>query len=614
MKSRQGIETKLPVSRTTELFLPITIVSVSLFFWSPALDAFNYPKAALLSLLVISLLILGLPKILNNLDFKAGNLTVYFLVIYLVWQAFVAISHGLMRPEILWGVFSRANGFVTSSSFLILSILLLVYISSQLVSRIAQGALCTLTVLSGYGILQLMGRDPVPWVNPYNQIIGTVGNPNFSSALFVVLSLICFSYIVGQGVQSWLKGYSFLLVIVALFLSYKSQSVQGLISFLAAAQVFVAVKIWLGKRSTKFKVFTLLPLLPMNLVVLAALINKGPLAEYIYQYTLKVRFHYWRVAIEMIRDFPIFGVGQDQYGMYYQKYREVDFVKQYGPSLLTNNAHNVYLQAGATTGILSFVFLSLIAILVIVKFLRNISAFSGQEQTLYLSMFSAWVAYFLQSVISIEQIGIAVWGWGLTGLLLGFPKLKSNVQTKEYLWDKWEFPANSVYILVALTLAYPMTGFVRSDLNLKRALGQEAATDNMVESQTRGEKIADAIRPLISLQDYTNFAVRNLFQAGPADQGVLIAEASLNENPRLYVSNQLLTSAYKQFNQTEKVIQNYQAMQELDPLNYFDMIQFASFLIQVERKSEASILLQRVLKIGNPEAVETASAILKSIE
>ena len=39
---------------------------------------------------------------------------------------------------------------------------------------------------------------------------------------------------------------------------------------------------------------------------------------------------------------------------------------------------------------------------------------------IFVSLFATWVAYLAQSIISINQIGIAVWGWIIGGLLFGY--------------------------------------------------------------------------------------------------------------------------------------------------------------------------------------------------
>ena len=38
----------------------------------------------------------------------------------------------------------------------------------------------------------------------------------------------------------------------------------------------------------------------------------------------------------------------------------------------------------------------------------------------FVSLVGAWVAYQTQSFISINQIGLAIWGWILSGLIIGY--------------------------------------------------------------------------------------------------------------------------------------------------------------------------------------------------
>jgi hypothetical protein len=38
----------------------------------------------------------------------------------------------------------------------------------------------------------------------------------------------------------------------------------------------------------------------------------------------------------------------------------------------------------------------------------------------FVSLFAGWVAFQAQSVISINQIGLAIWGWVLSGLIIGY--------------------------------------------------------------------------------------------------------------------------------------------------------------------------------------------------
>jgi hypothetical protein len=58
----------------------------------------------------------------------------------------------------------------------------------------------------------------------------------------------------------------------------------------------------------------------------------------------------------------------------------------------------------------------MLAIVSITKVVKR----SNQFDPVFASIVAAWVAYQAQSVISINQLGLGIWGWCLTGLLIGY--------------------------------------------------------------------------------------------------------------------------------------------------------------------------------------------------
>jgi hypothetical protein len=75
---------------------------------------------------------------------------------------------------------------------------------------------------------------------------------------------------------------------------------------------------------------------------------------------------------------------------------------------------------------------------------------------LFVAIFIGWVAYLAQSLVSINQLGLAIWGWIFMGLLLGRTSVSKNAVIKPKL-DKYKsselLPAgNFVTILVAIIL------------------------------------------------------------------------------------------------------------------------------------------------------------------
>ena len=60
-----------------------------------------------------------------------------------------------------------------------------------------------------------------------------------------------------------------------------------------------------------------------------------------------------------------------------------------------------------------------------VKFLKNSTIINYA----FTSIFTLWICYQAQSLISINQIGVAIWGWATTGLVIGFVKIYANNKT-----------------------------------------------------------------------------------------------------------------------------------------------------------------------------------------
>ena len=115
----------------------------------------------------------------------------------------------------------------------------------------------------------------------------------------------------------------------------------------------------------------------------------------------------------------------DSYGSWYRRARDIHALTMPGVDTTTNAAHNVFLDIFsyggfplfiAYIGILYFVFRSSLRIL-----FRNRSF-----DYLGVALVSSWVCYQAQALISINQIGIAIWGWIFGGLIIGYDRLTSK--------------------------------------------------------------------------------------------------------------------------------------------------------------------------------------------
>ena len=85
----------------------------------------------------------------------------------------------------------------------------------------------------------------------------------------------------------------------------------------------------------------------------------------------------------------------------------------------SNAAHNVFLDIGSNGG---FILIILYLIIVVSIFYLGVKNILRMEKfdPFYTAIFASWVGYQAQSVISINQIGLALWGWVLSGLIIGY--------------------------------------------------------------------------------------------------------------------------------------------------------------------------------------------------
>jgi hypothetical protein len=145
----------------------------------------------------------------------------------------------------------------------------------------------------------------------------------------------------------------------------------------------------------------------------------------LYSYTIDLRGEYWKAGINMGLDNPIFGVGMDSYGTNYRAYRELSATVVPGLDVGTDTAHNVYIDIFAGTGfpgLITYLVMNGFVLLGAVRYLKNYKTFDAR----FLTLFLCWAAYQLQSIVSINQIGLAVWGWLLGGLIIAYTKSHSN--------------------------------------------------------------------------------------------------------------------------------------------------------------------------------------------
>jgi O-antigen ligase len=382
--------------------------------WS--LDPINPIK--MLAVSAVGFMGLGV-LIANQKALQLGRFKVPLILItgFMVWQFVVLVVSGGEKLQQLFGTNGRNTGFITYLAFSILFVVAMVASSSVFLNRFLIAALVVGTASLGYGVVQALGGDPFDWVNPYSPVFGFLGNPNFQSSLLGILGSIVFTQFLSGSVKNQIKGAYLVYLLVTVYVIRETASQQGFLVLLIGSAISLGVFVYGKSRALGY---SYLGLATVSFVaVLVGTLNKGPLASLLYKDSVTYRGDYWRAGWKMTVDNPVFGVGLDSYGDWYRRSRTIEATLRRGPEVTSNAAHNVFLDISAYGGFpLLLVYLALMVLVVIsaAKVLKRSQGFNAG----FVGLVGGWVAFQAQSIISINQIGLALWGWVLSGLVIGY--------------------------------------------------------------------------------------------------------------------------------------------------------------------------------------------------
>jgi len=352
------------------------------------------------------------------------------LAIFLV----IALSSELPLGQSIYGVYGRNTGLLAYFSLLLILLAASFVDSERTLSQIYRTFLLSGALVGTYCLIQVLGLDPIEWTETYKPIYGTLGNPNFSSA-FLGMS-------VSAGIVQLFahKSRSFQIFVgvalgVGFFLTLATESWQGTIMILVSCFIALTLQIHQKVGSKPLTMTTLFIGFFGSFLGFLGMMGAGPLGGILEKSTLAIRIEYWRTAVAALKDNLLFGVGIEGFGDLFRIYRDQKSLEVLGQSVWTNSAHNVYLDFALSFGLIALLLLfgmKLIVLVVALKYLRvNLYRFDS-----YMGLFLAWISYEIQAMVSINHLGVGIWGWFLTGLIFGGAVLAKDPSDKNSLKAK----------------------------------------------------------------------------------------------------------------------------------------------------------------------------------
>ena len=519
-----------------------------------SMDPINVPKAFVLHLVgVFGLgLLISNAKLLWGTSSRPAFIVTAFFILFL-FSAF--LFSGAPKIQQMYGAGGRATGLI---SYLALVVLLL---CAMLISNISNVKLFAFAILGVgglnvfYGLIQASGGDPVKWSNPYSPVIGFLGNPNFSSSMIglscVAATALILQFKVSKLAIAALFGYELL----ALFVILKTQSIQGFVVFGLTTGMLVLIALYKSEKVKNIWVGIYAAFATViGVTAIFGMVNIGPLSAYLYKISVRQRGYYWNAGIEMLKANPIFGVGLDSFGDWYWSVRSAPAALN-SLNANTNSAHNVYLDIASNGGfplLIAYLALNGLVLFRGIKQLMN----SPKFDPYFSAIFVGWIGYQAQSFISINQLGLAVWGWLFGGLVLGYAYIDSAQANQGKGFKRaakksavQELAIPVIVSIVGISIVAP--AFITDHTfftALKSRNGEQliAATQKFPKSNSRN---------LIAAQMYQNSQLN--------EQAISIAEDNVKVNPRDFNSWRMI--AILSPIESEKAKNAVEQMKKLNP-------------------------------------------------
>ena len=350
---------------------------------------------------------------------QSSKILIFAVVVFLLAGISTILNSSAPLVQNIYGAYGRNTAFVTYVLLIFTLLSAVVLSSKKSFSLLIWGLLAAGLVNVVYCLWVILFGDFIPWNNPYGNILGTFGNPNFIGAFLGLFAASLVAFSLTAGVNILYRLAALVVFLVAVYEIIDSNAIQGRV-VVAAGLGIVGFYLVRSKFSSAIAQIGYLGLAGVaGTFALLGALQIGPLTQYIYKTSVSLRGQYWLAGWNMGSDHPLTGVGFDSYGDWFRRARDAQALVLPGPNTTTNAAHNVPFDVFAFGGwplFIPYLFILLLTAIAIVKVTLRTRAYDG----IFVTLTTAWVCYQLQSIISINQIGLAIWGWLFGGALIAY--------------------------------------------------------------------------------------------------------------------------------------------------------------------------------------------------
>jgi O-antigen ligase len=338
------------------------------------------------------------------------------------WIAILPTAQHL--PTAVFGMHGRSNGLATMLAGLaVFAMLATTRLTSRQVERRLAAIGAALTVASLYALVQAAGLDPIPW--PEGRPASTLGHPVvFGGVLAVALPFAVAFSLGARSRRSRLTwGAVAVVEVVALAMTLaRAAWVATLCGLVLLAVSARSQRRAFAPRLARLALagaLSVAAILAVSKPTRAALVTRAAtIASLGQDHSVAYRLHFCRAALAMLGDHALVGVGWENFGLLYPRYRSSPTV-EVESDLVPTMVHSGPLQTAVSGGVPALLLLVFFLVAIAVAIARRRSGeAAGPQRLLGDAFLASLAAYVVQDLsgwphVALATLALAIWGLGV---------------------------------------------------------------------------------------------------------------------------------------------------------------------------------------------------------
>ncbi|MEW6482532.1 MAG: O-antigen ligase family protein [bacterium] len=439
-----------------------SIFFIPVYFDTRLYNVFDLSKLAAMYILCLIILLGWVIKLVFSKEkINFGPLKWQVLIFFII--SLLSVLFSINKIVSIFGYYRHYEGLLSLICYLILFLSIVSFFERKSVPLLVDTLLITGAICSLYGIVQHYRFDPFSWSgaagNP-NSVSSFFGNPAFFGGYITILLPIAFGSLLSCSgkIKFIFYGIIFFLICEGFFLSNRRACYFGLF-FGSLLFLFLIMKYKMTKKALLISLIFFIPGIYYNIKpetstmrrFLTTFTGKESAqrpSEIAYKATSHgfessagVRIHIWKDTLNIIKKYPIFGIGLDGLGNVYLKYRSMGVFRLEGDAK-ADSAHNEFLDIAVTRGISGLIiYLWLIGSFIFFCIKKGFKI-PKEEGLIIFGIACGCLSYFIQTLFSFGVTPVFSTLWIVMGVACVFSK-KEKKQAFSY---SFIFPIISIII------------------------------------------------------------------------------------------------------------------------------------------------------------------------